>query len=247
MLPRLKMVYFAMPPRWLKPVNTINSPYLTITFTISDPDGSIIGAFMKGRSALFGKEVVIEKWFDKLPLIQCSRCHRLGHLRNSKACPLNKDSVKCHICGGAHKSDEHNQRCPCRHAVAGTCDCTIYKCLNCHRLSHHCHKERCPTQALFHLWNTRCVDRSKDKGKGRDPHEGLGLQADSTSEQGPSDAEDDPFYVPPLPPNPTRPQICTALHKKSDAAMLQAMIHTMEVNTDPPLCPPPGTAASPLP
>ena len=69
MLPRLKKVYFAMPLRWLKPVNTINSPYSTITFTISDPDGSIISALMKGRSALFGKEVVIEKWIDKLLLI----------------------------------------------------------------------------------------------------------------------------------------------------------------------------------
>ena len=160
MLPRLKKVYFAMLPRWLKLVNTINSPYVTITFTISDPDGSIIGALMKGRSALFGKEVVIEKWIDKLPLIQCLRCYRLKHLRNLKACPFNKDSVKCHICGGAHKSDEHNQRCPCRHVVSGTCDCTTYKCLNCHRLGHYCHEERCPTQALFHLQNTRCVGKA---------------------------------------------------------------------------------------
>ena len=91
------------------------------------------------------------------------------------------------------------------------------------------------------------VDRNKDKGKGRDPHEGPGLQAASASKQGPSDAEDDPFYVPPLPPNPTGPQIHTMLCKKSDAAMLQAMIHTMEVDADPPSCPPPGTAVSPLP
>ena len=91
------------------------------------------------------------------------------------------------------------------------------------------------------------MDRSKDKGKGRDPCKGPGLQADSTSEQGPSDAKDDPFYVLPLPPNPTRPQIHTMFCKKSDTAMLQAMIHTMKVNADPPLCPPPGTAVSPLP
>ena len=34
----------------------------------------------------------------------------------------------------AHRSEEHNQRCPRKHAIAGICDCTTYKCLNCHCL-----------------------------------------------------------------------------------------------------------------
>ena len=108
-----------MAPRWLKPVGSINSPYSSITFAISNPDGSITSALMMGRAALFGKEVIIEKWIDKPPLIQCSKCHALSHMKSLKACPLDKDSVRCHICRSAHRSDEHDQRCPHKHAIAG--------------------------------------------------------------------------------------------------------------------------------
>ena len=37
-----------------------------------------------------------------------------------------------------------------------------------------------------------------------------------------------------LPPNPTGPQVCSALRKKSDAAILQAMLHTMDIDNKPP-------------
>lgn len=118
-LPGLRKAFFAMAPRWLKPVGSINSPYSSITFAISNPDGSITSALMMGRAALFGKEVIIEKWIDKPPLIQCSKCHALSHMKSLKACPLDKDSVRCHICRSAHRSDEHDQRCPHKHAMAG--------------------------------------------------------------------------------------------------------------------------------
>ena len=37
-MPGLKKVQFAMPPRWLRPTDSISSHYSTITFAISDPD-----------------------------------------------------------------------------------------------------------------------------------------------------------------------------------------------------------------
>jgi hypothetical protein len=58
-MPGLKKAHFAMPPRWLKPVERIKSDYSTITFAILDPDGSITSTLLKGRAALFRKEVVI--------------------------------------------------------------------------------------------------------------------------------------------------------------------------------------------
>ena len=57
--------------------------------------------------------------------------------------------------------------------------------------------------------------------------------------------EDNPFFIPPLPLNPTGPQIHAAVWKHSDAAALQATLHTMEVDSDPPLHPIPGTAMLP--
>ena len=144
MLPGLKKAFFALRPKWLKPITQIMSCYSSITFAFSDQDSSIISTLMKSRPALFGKEVTIQKWIDKPLLVQCSRCHALGHNKASKACPLGYDSVRCYICGSAHKSEEHDQCCPWKHAVAGVCDCKNYKCLNCFKTGHNCRDVICP-------------------------------------------------------------------------------------------------------
>jgi hypothetical protein len=200
-LPGLRKVFFAMAPRWLKPVGEIASDYSTITFAISDPDGSTLRTLMEGRAALFSKEVKIQKWIDKLALVQCSRCHALGHNRASRACPLSKDSVKCYICGGTHKSEEHNQKCPRKHAVAGICDCTNYKCINCEKPGHHCREEKCPARARFRPRHTRRAERALDKGKGRDPAEGPGLPPARATIEEVNEQEYDLFNPPPPPPN----------------------------------------------
>jgi len=110
-MPGLRRAHFAMPPRWLRPVERIELDYSMITFTISDPDGAITSKLLTGRVALFRKEVAIQRWVNKPALVQCSHCHALGHIRSSRSCPLERDSVKCHICGGAHPSDKHHQSC----------------------------------------------------------------------------------------------------------------------------------------
>jgi hypothetical protein len=164
-LPGLKKAFFTMPPRWLKPVGEFNAKYSTLTFAISDPDGSITNNLMKKHTALFGKEVKIERWVDKPALIQCSRCHALGHNKSSKACTFSPDSVRCYRCGGAHKSEEHDQKCTRRHAVAGVCDCTHFKCLNCQGMNHHCREIKCPARKAYHPNSRRA---KKDKGKGKE-------------------------------------------------------------------------------
>jgi hypothetical protein len=57
----LKKAHFAMPPRWLKPVDRIESNYFTITFAISDPDGTVTSRLLMGRAALSGKKVTIQR------------------------------------------------------------------------------------------------------------------------------------------------------------------------------------------
>jgi len=60
-MPGLKKAHFAMPLRWLKPVDCIESDYSTITFAISDPDGTTTSTLLRGRATLFGKEVEIQR------------------------------------------------------------------------------------------------------------------------------------------------------------------------------------------
>jgi len=102
---------------------SINSSYSSITFAISDPDGSISSKLMQGRTALFGKEVTVECWVDKPALVQCSCCHALGHTKASKVCPLSANSFKGFRCGGAHRSEELTRNALGKHAVAVICDC----------------------------------------------------------------------------------------------------------------------------
>ena len=162
LMPGLKKTAFAMQPRWLKQVAYIDTDYSSITFAISDPDGTITNTLLNCRAALFGKEVSVRKWVDKPPLLQCSRCHTLGHSRASKACRLGKDSVKCHICGAAHKSENHDQHCPRKHRVAGKCDCKNYRCLNCQQPGHNCRDVSCPARALYRPRGSRKpANRSK--------------------------------------------------------------------------------------
>jgi len=224
-IPSLKKAHFAMPPRWLKPVDSIESNYSTITFAISDPDGTIANKLLTGRAALFGKEVVIQRWVDKPALVQCSHCHALGHIRSSRGCPLARDSVRCHICGGAHTSDKHDQCCPRKHTVAGICDCKHYKCLNCHKTGHDCRNTRCPARDLFRPRQSRGPRKSKGKGKERehltadepaDPTNITAALPNSTIEHI-LDEDGDLYDPPPLPPNPTGPQIRTALHDRAIA------------------------------
>ena len=53
-------------------------------------------------------------------------------------------SVKCYIYGVSHHSDMHNLKCNCRHAESGICDCSHFKCLNCHKTGHTCRDKHCP-------------------------------------------------------------------------------------------------------
>jgi hypothetical protein len=166
-MPGLKKAHLAMEPRWLRPVEGINGAYSTITFAVSDPDGTITNMLSNDRAALFGKEVTIRRWIDKPALVQCSRCHALGHIKTSRACPLGRNSVKCFICGGSHNSEDHNSICPRKHAIAGVCDCKNYKCLNCQQVGHHCRAPVCPAREGYRPRYTRKAGKNKNKSQSK--------------------------------------------------------------------------------
>jgi hypothetical protein len=222
-MPGLKKAHFAMPPRWLKPIERIDSDYSTITFAISDPDGSITSTLLKGRTALFGKEVTLQRWVDKPMLVQCSRCHALGHIKTSRACQLGKDSAKCYICGGAHQSETHDRKCPRKHTIAGICDCSHFKCLNCNKTGHDCRDTRCPARDLFRPRTNRKTRRPRKNSNDKDwAPEG----EPSTTPAHPTLIElddDGDLYSAPLPPNPTRHEVRTALHHQGIDNICEAL------------------------
>ena len=235
-LPGMKKVYFAMLPRWLTHPDRIYTTYSSVTFAVSDPDGSISSTLINNRAALFGKEVTIRKWIDKPAFTQCSRCHALGHNKASRVCTLSQDSVKCHKCGGAHTSDEHDNRCPKKHAVAGICDCKR-KCLNCHNFGHDCRDPRCPARDQYRPRTARRPRKSKNKVRpmeledypyyGED-YEQWGPQEEWNDEIQDHQASTHPHAPPPAPtmPTPTPPAAARA-------------------HTSPPPAPPPPTSTSP--
>ena len=165
----LRNVYFSSPPRWIKPVDQISSYYTSLTFAFSDPDGSTTKQLLKERQALFGKQVQIERWVDKPLLIQCGRCHTLGHAASSKVCRLPPDSVKCYICDKGHLADAHDRECTRskQHKVAGTCNCRL-QCLICNKIGHHTRDRICPARDGFCSQKLRSPD-SKGKEKERNP------------------------------------------------------------------------------
>ena len=163
----LSKVYFSSPPRWIRPVWNLSSTYSSLTFAFSDPDGSTTKQLFENKQALFGKQVQIERWVNKPLLIQCSRCHALGHAASSRSCRLPPDSVKCFICGKGHLTDTHSRECPKskQHKTAGTCDCRL-QCITCYKIGHHARDRTCPAREGYRSRRPHPI--SKGKGKERD-------------------------------------------------------------------------------
>jgi hypothetical protein len=159
----LQSVYFSSPPRWIKPVEQIQYGYTLLTFAFSDPDGLTTKQLLKDRQALFGKQVQIEWWVDKPLLVQCGKCHALGHNASSKACRLPRESVKCYICGKGHLADAHNRECPRskQHKVAGACDCRL-QCLTCNKVGHNTRDKTCPAREGYRSRKTRPNTKGKN-------------------------------------------------------------------------------------
>ena len=100
--------------------------------------------------------------------------------------------------------DSHDQKCNRKHAIAGICDCTHFKCLNCHKTGHNCKDTCCPERDLY-CPRTNCRRKKpKNGGKYNDwaPEEELNVQDQNTATKDPPDSDGD-LYEPA--PTCTRP------------------------------------------
>ena len=147
--PPLATALFGMAPHWQQnPTNILRVPTGTVLIPIVDTTDTVIKAAAQQGVFMFGKPVKFVVTGDSPRLIQCRRCHMLGHPTRSPLCKLHPAAAKCYRCGGGHHSDHHDYECKGAHRTPGRCNCTP-KCLLCGNTGHHARSRKCPKQGDF--------------------------------------------------------------------------------------------------
>ncbi|KAH9016102.1 hypothetical protein EDB84DRAFT_1443250 [Lactarius hengduanensis] len=106
-------------PKWQIAPEKIMSETATVLVAYVDPTGEISKHALADGVFMFGAQIKFVVAGDKPALIQCGRCHLLGHNKNSRLCKVPRTAVRCVRCGGSHHSDRHNFECKGPHKVAG--------------------------------------------------------------------------------------------------------------------------------
>ncbi len=140
--------FICSPPHWQISPEKIRSESSMALIAYADPLGLVTRRAQTEGIFMFGRQVKFVLAGEKPSLIQCGRCFGLGHNRSSNMCPLPKNAVRCHRCGGGHHSTQHDFECKGAHKVAGTCDCRL-KCILCGQLGHNARSRKCPKRGDF--------------------------------------------------------------------------------------------------
>ena len=147
--PSLATALFGMAPHWQQnPANILRVPFGTVLIPIVDTTDTVIKAATQQGVFMFGKQAKFVVTGDSPRLIQCGRCHMLGHPTRSPLCKLHPAAAKCYRCGGNHHSDHHDYECKGAHRTPGRCNCTP-KCLLCGNTGHHARSRKCPKRGDF--------------------------------------------------------------------------------------------------
>ena len=147
--PPFATALFGMAPHWQQnPANILRVPTGTVLIPIVDTTDTVIKATAQQGIFMFGKPVKFVVTGDSPRLIQCGRCHMLGHPTRSPLCKLHPAAAKCYRCGGGHHSDHHDYECKGAHRTPGRCNCTP-KCLLCGKTGHHARSRKCPKRGDF--------------------------------------------------------------------------------------------------
>ncbi|KAN0133886.1 hypothetical protein V8E53_008318, partial [Lactarius tabidus] len=121
----------------------------TVLAAIIDEDNSICQNALTHGVRMFGAQVKFLRCGDNPTLLQCSRCHLLGHYASSSKCKLLKNAIKCYRCGGNHDGRDHDYECNAKtHKTLGKCDCSL-KCLLCKKTDHHARSRKCLKRGDF--------------------------------------------------------------------------------------------------
>jgi hypothetical protein len=120
--PCFNTVTICVKPHWQGNPANFKGPAATVIATILDADNSICQRASSEGVCMFGRQVKFICVGDNPSLVQCLRCHEIGHYFTSPKCRWMVS--RCYICGGRHNARDHGFKCWGTHCVQGMCDCT---------------------------------------------------------------------------------------------------------------------------
>jgi hypothetical protein len=137
---------FCVRPHWQGNPANFRGPAATVIAAILDVDNRICQRASSEGVCMFGRRVKFIRAGASPSLVQCSRCHEVGHYYTSPKCKWT--SSRCFKCGGSHDARDHDFECKKQHKVVGVCDCVL-KCILCKNSGHHAREKGCPVRGDF--------------------------------------------------------------------------------------------------
>jgi hypothetical protein len=137
---------FCVRPHWQGNPANFRGPAATVIAAILDVDNRTCQRASSEGVCMFGRRVKFVRAGASPSLVQCSRCHEIGHYYTSPKCKWT--SSRCFKCGGGHDARDHDFECKKQHKVVGVCDC-ILKCILCKNSGHHAREKGCPVRGDF--------------------------------------------------------------------------------------------------
>jgi hypothetical protein len=137
---------FCVRPHWQGNPANFRGPATTVIAAILDEDNSACQRASSEGVCMFGRRVKFVRAGASPSLVQCSRCHEVGHYYTSPKCRWT--TSRCYRCGGGHDARDHDFECKKQHKVMGICDC-VPKCILCKNSGHHAREKGCPVRGDF--------------------------------------------------------------------------------------------------
>jgi hypothetical protein len=144
--PCFNEVTFCAKPHWQGNPANFRTGAATVIAAILDPDNAACQRASSEGVCMFGRRIKFVRAGAAPSLVQCSRCHEIGHYYTSPKCRWT--TSRCYRCGGSHDAQDHDFECKHQHRVVGVCDC-IPKCLLCKNSGHHAREKGCPARGDF--------------------------------------------------------------------------------------------------
>jgi hypothetical protein len=144
--PCFNKVTFCSTLHWQGNPANFRSNTATVIMAILDPDNSACQRASSEGVCMFGRRIKFVRAGAAPSLVQCTRCHEIGHYYSSPKCQWT--TSRCYRCGGPHDARDHDFECKNQHKVVGVCDC-VPKCLLCKNSGHHAREKGCPARGDF--------------------------------------------------------------------------------------------------
>jgi hypothetical protein len=144
--PCFNNIIFCAKPHWQNNPANFRSNAATVIAAILDPDNSACQRASSEGVCMFGRRIKFVRAGAAPSLVQCTRCHEIGHYYSSPKCRWT--TSRCYRCGGPHDARDHDFECKRQHKVVGVCDC-VPKCILCKNSGHHAREKGCPARGDF--------------------------------------------------------------------------------------------------